>query len=98
MTWKEATPVLVLVKYQCTVRTVPVMRRSSISNIYLEPRMLTDAGHLLVVAAAAHSPPYSAATCPAAGSFKLADFGLARIFGSPDRRLTPQVCWLQTPC
>lgn len=26
-----------------------------------------------------------------AGSFKLADFGLARIFGSPDRNLTPRV-------
>jgi hypothetical protein len=26
-----------------------------------------------------------------AGSFKLADFGLARIYGSPDRQLTPQV-------
>jgi hypothetical protein len=25
------------------------------------------------------------------GSFKLADFGLARIYGSPDRQLTPQV-------
>jgi hypothetical protein len=27
----------------------------------------------------------------AAGEFKLADFGLARIFGSPERRLTNQV-------
>jgi cyclin-dependent kinase 7 len=25
------------------------------------------------------------------GSLKLADFGLARVFGSPDRRLTNQV-------
>lgn len=27
------------------------------------------------------------------GQLKLADFGLARIFGSPDRRFTHQVCW-----
>jgi hypothetical protein len=29
--------------------------------------------------------------CRPAGEFKLADFGLARIFGSPDRQLTAQV-------
>lgn len=28
------------------------------------------------------------------GQLKLADFGLARIFGSPDRRFTHQVCFL----
>lgn len=28
------------------------------------------------------------------GQLKLADFGLARIFGSPDRRFTHQVCYL----
>ena len=27
------------------------------------------------------------------GQLKLADFGLARIFGSPDRRFTHQVCF-----
>lgn len=33
------------------------------------------------------------------GGFKLADFGLARIYGSPDRRLTPQVFarWYRPP-
>ncbi|WIA09012.1 hypothetical protein OEZ85_008426 [Tetradesmus obliquus] len=33
------------------------------------------------------------------GSFKLADFGLARIYGSPDRQLTPQVFarWYRAP-
>lgn len=28
------------------------------------------------------------------GQLKLADFGLARLFGSPDRRFTHQVCSL----
>jgi len=27
------------------------------------------------------------------GQLKLADFGLARVFGSPDRRFTHQVCF-----
>ena len=27
------------------------------------------------------------------GQLKLADFGLARIFGSPDRKFTHQVCY-----
>lgn len=27
------------------------------------------------------------------GQLKLADFGLARIFGSPDRKFTHQVCF-----
>lgn len=29
------------------------------------------------------------------GQLKLADFGLARLFGSPDRKFTHQVCFLQ---
>ena len=33
------------------------------------------------------------------GSIKLADFGLAKIYGSPDRRMSPQACtvWYRAP-